>query len=155
MQRLGMLGLLSLCLAAQSNFATLEGRIEDASHRSVSGARVEVRAKATGAVRVTVTNESGLFEAASLPPAQYTVEASAPGFSRLVREITVEVGQHMTLDLTLAVTERRETIAVSATADALKTQDVSLGEVVESKSVEDLPLNGRMLADLALTVPGA
>jgi len=156
MHRLGvLLSLLSLSLAAQSNFATIEGRIEDSSHAAVSGARVQVRAKATGAVRSTVTNESGLFEVASLPPAQYSVEASAQGFSTLVREITVEVGQHMTLDLTLSVTERRETVGVTAAAETLKTQDVSLGEVVESKSVQDLPLNGRMLVDLALTVPGA
>src|SRR5947209_2005644 len=123
MQQVGLtLGLLALSLAAQSNFATIEGRIEDASHRAISGSRVEVRAKATGAVRSTVTNESGLFEVASLPPAQYSVEAHAPGFSLLAREITVEVGQHMTLDLTLTVTERRETIAVTGTAETLKTQ---------------------------------
>jgi hypothetical protein len=156
MHRLGMvLGLFSLSLFAQSNLATIEGRIEDASRRPVFGAHVEVRAMATGAVRSTVTNEAGLFEVASLPPARYSVEAQAAGFSRLIREVMVEVGQHMSLDLTLSVTGRQETIAVNASAEALKTQDVSLGEVVESKSVAELPLNGRMLLDLALTVPGA
>src|SRR5689334_12330503 len=156
MHRLGMLlGLLSLSVSAQSNFATIEGRIADGSHAAVSGARVEVRSKATGAVRSTITNEAGLFELPSLPPAQYSVTAGAPGFASVVRDITVEVGQHMTLDLTLAITEKRESIGVVAFAETLKTQDVSLGEVVESKSVQDLPLNGRMLVDLALTVPGA
>lgn len=150
-----LLGLLSLSLHAQSNFATIEGRIEDSSHRAISGARVQVRAAATGAVRSSVTNEAGLYEFASLTPARYSVEAGAPGFAPLTREITVEVGQHMTLDLGLSVTEKRESIAVSAGAETLKTQDVSLGEVVESRSVADLPLNGRMLVDLALTVPGA
>jgi hypothetical protein len=156
MFRWGMLLLvLSLLGNAQSNFATIEGRIADSSQKPVSGARVEVRAKATGALRATVTNEAGLFELASLPPAEYTVEAQAPGFSPLKREVTVEVGQQMTLDLTLTVSEHREAVAVTASAEALKTQDVSLGEVVESRSVRDLPLNGRMLVDLALTVPGA
>jgi len=150
-----LLGLLSLSVSAQSNFATIEGRIADGSHAAVSAARVEVRSKATGAVRSTITNEAGLFELPSLPPAQYSVTAAAPGFATVVRDITVEVGQHMTLDLTLAITEKRESIGVVAFAETLKTQDVSLGEVVESKSVQDLPLNGRMLVDLALTVPGA
>jgi hypothetical protein len=150
-----MLGLILLSLSAQSNFATIEGRIEDGSRAAVSGARVTVRAKATGALRATITNDSGLFEVASLQPAQYSVEVSVPGFSSLVREVTVEVGQHMALDLALAVSEKRETIGVTAAAETLKTQDVSLGEVVESQSVQDLPLNGRMLVDLALTVPGA
>jgi hypothetical protein len=156
MLRLGAcLFLLSLSLYAQSNFATVEGKIEDASRHSISGARVEVQSLVTGALRATTTNESGLFEFASLPPARYSVKAEASGFSPLVREITVEVGQQMTLDLALTVSERRETVAVVATAETLKTHDASLGEVVESKSVADLPLNGRMLVDLALTVPGA
>jgi hypothetical protein len=63
-----MLFLLSVSLLAQSNFATIEGRIEDGSHRAVTGARIEVRAAATGVSRATVTNDSGLFEFASLPP---------------------------------------------------------------------------------------
>ncbi|MBS1854336.1 MAG: carboxypeptidase regulatory-like domain-containing protein [Acidobacteria bacterium] len=156
MRRLGtVLLLLSAYAPAQSNFATVEGRIEDASHAPVSGVRVEVRATATGAVRSTITNEAGLFEVASLSPAPYSVTASAPGFSPLVREITVEVGQHMTLDFTLSVSEKRETIAVMAATETLKTQDASLGEVVEPKSIQQLPLNGRMLLDLVLTVPGA
>ena len=150
-----MLVVFSLSISAQSNFATIEGRIEDASHSPVSGVRVEVRSKTTGAARAAITNESGLFEVASLPPAPYSVEAKAPGFSPELRDVTVEVGQHMTLDLTLAVSEKRDVIAVTAAAETLKTQDVSLGEVVESRSVQDLPLNGRMLVDLALTVPGA
>src|SRR5215475_7315404 len=148
------LSLLTLCLYGQS-FASIEGRIVDTSQRPVSGVRVEVRAKATGAARYALTNESGLFEVPSLSPAEYSLEATATGFSPVTREIKVEVGQHMSLDLTLTVTARQETIAVIATAESLKTQDVSLGEVVESKGVQDLPLNGRMLADLALTVPGS
>jgi hypothetical protein len=156
MYRLGLLlGLFSLSLYAQSNFASIEGRVIDSSERPVSGVRVEVRANATGVVRTTFTNDLGLFEVPSLPPAQYSVEAVAAGFSPAVREVTPEVGQQMMLELTLTVTERQEAIAVVAKAETLKTQDVSLGEVVESRSVRDLPLNGRMLLDLALTVPGS
>jgi hypothetical protein len=147
--------MLSLCLYGQSNFASIEGRITDGSQRPVTAVQIKARAKATGAERSAVTNESGLFELPSLPPAEYSVETKAAGFSPIVRDIKVEVGQHMTLDLTLTVTEHRESIAVVATAETLKTQDVSLGEVVESKAIHDLPLNGRMLVDLALTVPGA
>lgn len=146
---------LALSARGQSNFGTVDGRIEDESRAAISGARVTIRAKATGAIRTTTTNDAGLFEVASLPPAQYSVEASAPGFSPIVREITLEVGGHMGLDLVLAVGEKRDTVAVVAFAETLKTQDVSLGEVVEPKSIQDLPLNGRMLIDLALTVPGA
>jgi hypothetical protein len=156
MYRLGLLLFVtSLSALAQSNFATITGRIEDASHAPVSGVNVEVRSKATGAVRTAITNDQGLFEAPSLPPAVYSIEARAVGFAPIVREVTIEVGQHMTLDLVLALSEKRESVAVIATPETLKTQDVSLGEVVEPKAIQELPLNGRMLVDLALTVPGA
>ena len=61
----------------------------------------------------------------------------------------------MALDLALTLGEKHETVEVVESADMLRTEDVSLGEVVEPKSIQDLPLNGRMLLDLALTVPDA
>src|SRR6478672_5092184 len=89
--RLGMLGaLVSVCLHAQGNFASIEGRIEDASHRPVFGVRIEVRSKGTGATRMTQTNESGLFEVPSLQPAEYLVDVTAENFSPVRREIKVE-----------------------------------------------------------------
>ena len=109
-------------MLAQSNFATIDGRIEDASRAPVSGVKIEVRARNTGAARPAVTNASGLFEVASLSPAQYTVNAAAPGFTAISREITLEVGQHMTLDLTLAVSEKKEAISVAGAAETLKTR---------------------------------
>src|SRR5581483_1766270 len=84
-----------------------------------------------------------------------TVEVQATGFSRLNKTIRVEVGQAMRLDLELAVGEKREFIEVTGATELLKTSDASIGEVVETKSVQELPLNGRMLLDLAVTVPGA
>lgn len=150
-----LLLLLAVAGFGQSNFATVSGRIEDESHASIAGARVVVKASTTGAVRSTVTNDAGLYELPSLPAASYTVEASAPGFAKIVRTIVVEVGQQMTLDLTFSVSEKSENVSVVTAAETLKTQDVSLGEVVEPKSIQELPLNGRMLVDLALTVPGA
>lgn len=140
---------------AQSNFASLSGRIEDSSHAPVEGARVLLTAKATGATRSALSNSDGLFEAVNLPPGAYSLEASAPGLAVLSLAVTLEVNQHMGLDLKMELSARRETVAVTAAAETLKTQDASLGEVVEPRSIADLPLNGRMLLDLALTVPGA
>ncbi|HKE23105.1 MAG TPA: carboxypeptidase regulatory-like domain-containing protein [Bryobacteraceae bacterium] len=146
---------LTSILCAQSNFASLSGRIEDASHAPVSSARVLIKAKDTGAARSVLSNREGLFDAADLPPGAYSVAADAPGFGGLSLEVTLEVNQHMALDLRMEVSTHHEAIAVTAAAETLKTQDASLGEVVERKSIQDLPLNGRMLLDLALTVPGA
>ncbi|MFN7997049.1 MAG: carboxypeptidase-like regulatory domain-containing protein [Bryobacteraceae bacterium] len=90
-----------------------------------------------------------------LAPGEYQVKVSAKGFSEQTRKVSLEVGQQMRLDLTLSVSEKREVVDVVGRAEVLKTSDASLGEVVETKSVQELPLNGRMLLDLALTVPGA
>jgi len=156
-----MFKLLVLLLAAfmpmyaQSNFATLSGRVEDPAQTSISGARVTVTAKATAVVRRTTTNHEGLFEVPNLVPGEYSLQVSSDGFADQKRDIVLEVGQHMGLDLSLQLGEKYESVSIVASAENLKTQDASIGEVVEPKSIQDLPLNGRMLIDLALTVPDA
>lgn len=151
---LGILVAASFCLSAQSNFATLSGRISDPSAAPVSGAEVTVTARATGAVRKAVANESGVYDFPNLLPGGYSVSVGAPGFPVRTQDVLLEVGQHMGLDVKLQLGEKHEEISVVGSAEILKTQDVSLGEVVEPKSIQDLPLNGRMLIDLTLTVPG-
>jgi len=145
----------SVSMHAQSNFATLSGRVQDPAQTPVSGARVAVTAKATAATRQTATNFDGLFEVPNLAPGEYSLQVSATGFADQKRDIVLEVGQHMGLDLSLQLGEKHEIVSVVASAENLKTQDASIGEVVEPKSIQDLPLNGRMLIDLALTVPDA
>ncbi|HXN47760.1 MAG TPA: carboxypeptidase regulatory-like domain-containing protein [Bryobacteraceae bacterium] len=151
----GVLFAVCASLAAQSNFATLSGRIQDPSQAPISGARVTVKAKATQAVRLSITNDQGLFETPNLLPGEYSVEVSKAGFAVQTRGIVLEVGQRVALDFSLTLGEQRQTVLIVEAADVLKTQDVSLGEVVEPKSIDNLPLNGRQLIDLALTVPEA
>src|ERR1035438_9036253 len=88
--------LLSVAALAQSNFATISGRIEDASHRSLDAGRVTITAKDTGAARSLISNSEGLFEAVDLMPGDYSIEVSAPGFAVLSRKVTLEVrsGEH-------------------------------------------------------------
>ena len=112
---------------AQSNLANVSGRVLDLSDSVVAGAHVEIRSKATDAVRSATTNTEGFFEAANLPAGRYSVEVTAAGFSMLRRDLTVEVGQHVGLDLKLSVGEKIETVEIAGAAPILKTQDVSLG----------------------------
>ena len=154
-QLLLVASVLTATLFGQANFATISGNVEDPSHSPVAAAKVMVQAKDTGATRTYATNAEGFFDAVDLAPGTYSVNVEIPGFSALTREITLEVGQKMGLDLMLSVGEQRETLSVTAAAETLKTQDATIGEVVEQRGVHDLPLNGRMLLDLALTVPGA
>jgi hypothetical protein len=148
--------LIAACsIFGQSNFAAISGTVSDIQGRPIHGASVIVKSSATGASRMAALNEGGLYEVLNLNPGDYTVDAGAPGFSQLSKTIRLEVGQQMRLELELSVGEKRETVDVSSRTELLKTADASLGEVVEKNSIQELPLNGRMLLDLALTVPGA
>ncbi|SPE36031.1 exported hypothetical protein [Candidatus Sulfopaludibacter sp. SbA6] len=149
--------LLALCLPVwgQTNFAVLHGNVQDPQSQPVQNAKVSAIAADTGAHRTTLTNDQGWFEVVGLAPGEYRIEVAAPGFTQSNTSVVLEVGQQLGLEVKLALGEKRESVNVAARADLLKTADASLGEVVETKSIQVLPLNGRMLLDLAVTVPGS
>jgi hypothetical protein len=90
-----------------------------------------------------------------LLPGAYLLEAESKGFAVARRSLQLEVGQQVTLDVMLNVGADKQTVTAVAAAELLKTSDASVGEVVDQRAVAQLPLNGRMLVDLMLTVPGA
>ena len=152
---LSTLLLCSVSLHGQSNLATIHGDISDPSSQAVPNASVTIRSTETGAIRSTVTSLTGVYQIPGVAPGEYTIEASAPGFATSSRTVRFEVGQNARVNFALTIGEKRTTVEAEGRAEVLKTEDASIGEVVESKSVQELPLNGRMLLDLALTVPGA
>jgi len=145
----------SLFCAAQSNYATVRGTVTDTQDRAIASAMVVVSSVTTSLQRSTTSNADGIFEIPGLQPGNYTLRVEASGFALAERAITLEVGQQLTSDFTLKVGAAQETIKVTAAPDMLKPSDSSVGEVVDSQGVSNLPLNGRMLIDLVLTVPGA
>lgn len=140
---------------AQSNYAVVRGSILDPQNRPVAGAHVHIADTGTGAEREVVSNATGLYEIAGLQPGSYTLSVESSGFSRETQTVDLEVGQQATLDLHLRLGSETQNVAVQASGELLKTQDASVGEVVDQRSLDSLPLNGRMLIDLVLTVPGA
>ncbi len=141
---------------AQSNYAVVRGSILDPQHRPVPGAHVHLIAVGTGAERDVVANGTGLYEIAALQPGAYELTVETSGFQKAKQNLNLEVGQQATIDVELRVGGDQQSITVEAAAgELLKTQDASVGEVVDQRSVDSLPLNGRMLIDLVLTVPGA
>ncbi len=140
---------------AQSNYAVVRGSVFDPQHRAIPGAHIHANEVSTGAEREAVSNASGLYEIAGLQPGAYTLTVDGQGFAETKQSINLEVGQQATLDIELRVTQDVQTVKVAASGELLKTQDASVGEVVDQHSVDSLPLNGRMLIDLVLTVPGA
>ena len=140
---------------AQSNYAGLSGTVFDPQGHPFVGASVQLTSLPTNAMRRVTSNEQGIFQITGLLPDEYQVSVQAPGFATLTRTIRLEVGQQMTLDLGLKLASVSNTVEVADVAPVLHSSDASVGEVIEPSSIKQLPLNGRMLIDLVLTVPGA
>ena len=154
--------LLPLCLVitlatahAQSNYAVVRGSVFDPQHHAIAGAHIHASEVSTSAEREVTSNGTGLYEIAGLQPGTYALTVDSQGFAQAKQNIDLEVGQQATLDIELRLNKDSQTVTVAASGELLKTQDASVGEVVDQRSVDSLPLNGRMLIDLVLTVPGA
>ena len=132
----------------QINYGEVTGTVRDVQSLPISKAVVLFKALSTGATRAVVTNEDGLFSAAALPPVEYEITTQASGFADVTQRLRVEVGERLAIAVSMKVGPVKEGVQVNAGADILRPTDASVGEVVERKSVPELPLNGRMLIDL-------
>ena len=128
-----------LCLLAglatahsQSNYATVRGSVFDPQHQAIPGAHIQATEVSTGAQREVTSNATGLYEIAGLQPGTYTLTVSSQGFAEATQNITLEVGEQATIDLDMRVSSEKQSIIVSASGELLKTQDASIGEVVDN-----------------------
>src|SRR2546422_7361293 len=144
-----------VCLG-QSNYAGLSGTVFDPQLQAIPGASVQLTSISTQAVRQVSSNEQGIYQIIGLLPEDYKLTVQASGFAPFNQTLRLEVAQQMRCDVNLKLSSLNSTVQVETQAmNVLRTTDASLGEVVEPTSVRNLPLNGRMLIDLVLTVPGA
>jgi len=147
--------LVAINLWGQGTQGGLVGTIRDEKGAEIFGAKVRVTNVGTGLQRETTTAGNGLYRALALPTGTYEVTAEAQGFATTtVKDIEIGVDQTRTLDLALRVSARAETVTVQANADLTQTENSKLGEVIDNRKVEDLPLNGRDFAQLARLNPG-
>ena len=144
-----------MSIHSQTNYAVLRGSVLDPQDHPIPDAKLRLTATATGATREITANASGIFEADGLLPGAYILQVDSRGFASSKRSLELEVGQQVSIDVTLSVGPDTQTVVANDSAPILKTSDASVGEVVDQRSVAQLPLNGRMLVDLMLTVPGA
>ena len=150
-----VMGLSSLALFAQSNSGTILGTIRDSQDALINTATVTITNVATGVSKATPVNQAGEYTVPYLVPGEYTVSAEAAGFKRTLREgLTLRVSDQLVIDLRLDVGALAETITVNATSPLLEAASVTLGQVVDTKQILDLPLNGRDAMALAALSPG-
>jgi Carboxypeptidase regulatory-like domain len=144
----------AVCLA-QSDTARLQGTVTDAQGAAVNGAGVTVTSTETGRVSATTTNELGYFTVSALPPGNYQVDVTQKGFKKVSRTLELQVAQVGVADFQLQVGEVTQTVNVEAGSPVIDLQDSAIGNVVESRQVTELPLNGRNFTQLATLMPGA
>ena len=131
------------------------GLVSDPTGAVIPGATVTVRRVATGDVRTAMTNETGNYIFPLLEIGEYEVTCSATGFkTELRRGIVLQLNQKARLDFKLQVGNQVETVEVRAAAPLLRTEDATLGSVIEQKRMVELPLNGRNFGQLATLMPG-
>jgi hypothetical protein len=149
--------LLSACALgawAQST-ASLSGTVTDPSGAVVPNAQVTVHSLETGLDRVVKTDSAGLYDVPSLQPGDYKVEAVASGFGTYVMpKVTLEVGGAVTVNINLKVSAAGETVQVQSAVQQIESQTITVGQVIDITSVQDLPLNGRHFLDLTTLTPG-
>ena len=140
---------------AQTNTGRIVGTITDSTGAVIPGAEISIRNPTTGLARNVVTNESGTYAVPLLPPAIYEVEALLPGFRPQIRNgITVQVDAVVRLDFALTVGELSDKIEVTADAPLLQSETGSLGQLMDSRKVTDIPLNQRHFMALTTLTTG-
>ncbi len=135
---------------------TIYGTVKDGTGALVPGATVAITHVETGTVRQAVSNDRGDYIASQLVIGGYTVTAEKPGFKKFVQTgIAVQVDENRMVPITLQVGDVAESVTVEAQAVQVDTRTGTLKEVVDSKRIVELPLNGRNPLQLQLLVPGA
>ncbi len=148
--------LFTLRLGAQSANATLSGFVRDSSGAFVPKASVTAEALATHQTYKVVAGESGSYTIVDLPVGDYRVTTSAAGFKlAVVPKITLQTAQAASLDVTLSAGAVSEVVTVTTDVPIINSQDSSIGQVVEGKSIESVALNGRQFWNLVALTPGA
>jgi len=142
-------------LFGQTTTASISGEVRDVTGAVISEAALTITNVATGLVRTTTSDATGRYRVQNLAVGSYQVEAAFSGFKSVVRRgITLTVGQAADVDITMEVGAVTERVEVTAEAPLVDTSTAVLGGLVDQKSIQDLPLNGRSFLELATLQAG-
>jgi Carboxypeptidase regulatory-like domain len=138
-----------------SPVGSIAGSVKDASGAYMAGARVTLTNTATNAKIETATDQNGEFQFLQLAPSTYSLAVEAKGFKRAVSNAVVQVDQITHAEFSLEVGDVSQSVQVEAVAPLLETDKSTLSSVVDTRTIESMPLNARQYLDLALLTPGA
>lgn len=142
-------------LQGQVTTGQIRGIVSDGQGLSILQARVVIRNEQTGQTLESITNDLGNYLISAIPIGKYSISVEHPGFKRYTRTgIELVGGQFATIDITLEVGTVVETVTVSDALTQVNTTTGTLGTLIDSKRLTDLPLNGRNILALAALTPG-
>jgi hypothetical protein len=145
----------SMLLDAQSTNATISGVVVDSAGKVIPDAMIEILNEATDVHYAGQTNGTGIYTVSILPPGQYRVQVSKDGFKTIIKPgIILNVQSALALNFTLPIGAASETVTVESGSSLLNTTGASVSTVIDSKFVQNIPLNGRSFQDLISMTPG-
>ena len=141
--------------SAQLTGATIEGIVTDRTEAVIPDAAVEVTHRGTGIVRTILANDRGFYAIPNLAAGNYTMTVTATGFQKsVVRNIDLTPGMQREINWSLVVGSPGETVLVSSSPSGAELASSSIGDVINPKTIVDLPLNGRDWTLLTALEPG-
>src|SRR4051812_18975302 len=151
------LGCLALAFVyGQVDTGTILGTVRDNTGAVIPGATVTIRNEGTSFAQTTKTSPEGTYVFTAQKIGQYSIEVTNAGFKKERRTgLALNIQQQLVVDFDLQVGDVTSEVQVTASAPLLQTENGSVGQVIEGKTVNDLPLNGRNYTFLARLVPGA
>src|SRR6202161_56793 len=151
---LALLVFVSPSLFAQSTYGSVVGSVTDSSGAAIAGATVSLTNVGTQEKRTQPSGADGLFTFVNLFPGQYRVDIEKSGFKHFARtDVTVQVQQSTSVNASLQVGEVSQVVEVTSQTPLLQTESASLGQVVEQRKADELPLNGRNIFNLLTVAP--
>src|SRR5262245_22922224 len=144
-----LFGLSDVALAQRA--AELAGVATDSTGAVMVGVQVTITNTTSGSKASTTTNESGLYRFVEVVPGSYKIEATLAGFKTFITNIVLEAGRVTNLGIGMQVGEVAQTIEVAAEAPTLETSSPTVGNIVEEKLINTLPMVIRRPAQLVTT----
>jgi hypothetical protein len=143
-------------MAWSQSTAMLKGTISDATGAVIPGAQILVRSQSTGIERTTLSDETGNYQVPAMPVGVYTIEVQLPGMQQqVVKDLEFEVGQVVVRNFKLEVGTVAEVVSVTGESPMVDTTTITVGQVISSKTVQEMPLNGRHFLDMGMLIPGS
>lgn len=151
-----LMGLLAISVpsAYSQAFGTISGEVTDPSGAAIAKAKVTATESETGVGRTVTTDANGHYVIPNERPTQYTITVEVSGFQKFVQGITLLANQSATVDFRLHIGATNQTVTVTGTAPLVDTTTNTLGDVVGSARMVELPLNGRDAVQSMNLIPG-